>query len=415
MEKELSYLLSREGISRIQSVSRDESVQRAVNSLALWGVINIGVWFFLGKENREFLNSFTLTGEIYFLLYGGLIIGLTMFAFSFIGFVTRSSATIIFDGVSLIAVGIFNILYDFIAISALKEYGYIIDKPNTIWIILGLSQIVWGYRQLSFFGRLSGWKPAKLRKSEIHEIKKTLGSNFINQLENNRTGILKATISFKGPFGMDFMSETNNYTGKIIENCIIMVSSKFNDCFIIEQESFRHAEFDESGGIIVLGAPKIMLVDPVSVLMIKDWCNKKIIVNDIYRLVNLKAATLEILKPLLGTDDIKLRSAIINALSTINKDETKAIVVSLFDDTSNNEIIDVIIDACTKLKINNIQDMIFAFLKSPISSVRLSSVKYLTAFPTTDLVRTFEIIIQIENDTKVKNELKKSIKSLSKK
>jgi hypothetical protein len=37
---------------------------------------------------------------------------------------------------------------------------YTVEKPSTIWIILGASQVFWAFRQFSAFQRIASWAPA---------------------------------------------------------------------------------------------------------------------------------------------------------------------------------------------------------------------------------------------------------------
>lgn len=273
MEIELRTVITNEEFSKIQSVAKDGKVLGAAGSLALWGVINIGAWFLLGSENREFLTRITtnISDDIFFLIYGGLILGALMFAFAVIGFFTRISATIILDGLSLMAIGVFNIIHDFVAVSALRPYGYTIEKPNTMWIIFGACQLVWGYRQLSSFGRMTSWTPSRLPSMEMKELKKHL-KKFVGMAESIDSKIVKASITLQGPFGMDFMSQTTYYTGIMIHDSIRMISNNLDDCFIIHRPELNRTKLSEIVNLEIEGTSRNLVVSPLSVTMLKQWC-----------------------------------------------------------------------------------------------------------------------------------------------
>jgi hypothetical protein len=273
MENELKDIVTNEDFSKIQSVAKDGKVLGAAGSLALWGIINIGAWFLLGKENREFLDRITNSpsGDIFFLIYGGLILGAIMFFFATIGFFTRISATIILDGLSLMAIGIFNIIHDFVAISALRPYGYTIEKPSTMWIIFGACQLVWGYRQLSSFGRMTSWTPSHLSGLEMKELKVQL-RKFVGMAESIENNIVKASITLRGPFGMEFMSQTTYYTGIILHDSIRMISTKLDDCFIINRIELNKTKISEIVNLEIEGTSRSLIVAPLSVTMFKEWC-----------------------------------------------------------------------------------------------------------------------------------------------
>ena len=87
----------------------------------------------MGAESREFLGELSdPSGGIYFLLYGGLVLGIAMLSFAALGVLTRFSGTILLDGVSLIAVGLWNLTTDFIAMWALRPYGYTVEQPSPV-------------------------------------------------------------------------------------------------------------------------------------------------------------------------------------------------------------------------------------------------------------------------------------------
>ncbi len=276
-------VVTKEGLPRIQSVTRDASVQGAVGSLAAWGAINVGAWFLLGVENREFLSRLTSnpTGGIYFLLYGGLILGMVMFVFAALGFTTRTSAAIFLDGLSLLAVGVWNIIHDFVAIVALRPYGYTVEKPSTIWIMLGICQVVWGFRQFSSFGRIGSWSPAHMDSSGLQELKKLL-RHFVEMAEQTDNRIIKASITSKGPLGFDFMSRTTQYTGRLLDDFALMVSAKLDDCFAIDRKGMSNASFSDSGilKVEVEGDTKEMAINTPSIILLKKWSGTPVIADD---------------------------------------------------------------------------------------------------------------------------------------
>lgn len=125
---------------------------------------------FLGTQYPEFVNGHSgeQTVGIYLLLYGSLVLGAVMFVFGAVGFVTHASSTIVLDGLSMITVGVWNIIHDIVAEETLKAHGYNglgADNISTgIWGLLGICQIVWGGRQLSRFWRMASWTPAPLTR-----------------------------------------------------------------------------------------------------------------------------------------------------------------------------------------------------------------------------------------------------------
>lgn len=417
MNGEWKAVVTKEGLSRIQTVARDGSIQGAVGSLATWGAINVGAWFLLGAENREFLSGLSgnPTGGIYFLLYGGLILGAFMFAFAALGFTTRTSATIFLDGISLLAVGIFNIIHDFVAIGALRPYGYTVEKPSTIWIMLGVCQVVWGFRQFSSFGRIGSWSPAPLAKSEMRQMKKAL-QQFVGIAEEVGDGIVKASITTKGPLGLDFMSSTTQYTGRLLEDSALMVSGKLNDCFVIDRKAMSNASFSWDGTVKVdaENGTETMAVTAPSAIILKRWGGSPVSSADIKRLEATKTASTSILKPFLQVDDIEVRSATVSALGTSTATDAKDLVIPLLDE-SIGSVKAAAINACKQMKIDSVQEKVVSLLTTAEPVVRIAAARYLAEFPSETGRTAVETACNQETVPEVKKELTKAQKVLRRK
>jgi Tol biopolymer transport system component len=284
--------VTKEGLSRIQAVARYCSIQNAVISLAVWGAINIGTWYFFGADDRKFLSGLTTNpaGSMYFLIYGGLILGAVMFAFAALGFTTRRSITIVLNGLSLIAIGIWNIIHNFIAMEALRPYGYTVETgPVSFWSVFGIAQVIWGFQQFSSFWRIINWSPARLTGSELQKLKVQL-HNFVSIKESAEDGIVKASITHN-VLGIGLFSRTTQYTGRLLDNTALMISDKLDDCFTIERKAMSHAAFSESSGDIVPvsvrvnKASVVMNVNVASVVAFKSWCAELVTIAAYHRLV----------------------------------------------------------------------------------------------------------------------------------
>jgi hypothetical protein len=301
MNNELKMIITKEYLSRIQAVARDGSVQGAVISLMTWGFINVGAWFILGTESREFISKLASNpaGDIYILLYGGLFLGSVILTFAVVGYITRISATIFLDSLSLFAVGIWNIMHDIIAAAALRPYGYAIVKSSTIWVMLGVCQLVWGARQFLSFWRIKSWSPAHIDRSELQDLKNQL-QQFVNMAENFNDEIVKMTITVKGPLGLGFLSQKKQYTGRLLDDSALMISSKLDDYLMIPRKAMENSSLDSiipltgaidvesfasisSSGLSVNieGEPINMDINELSIIIFKKWCGKSLTTTEI--------------------------------------------------------------------------------------------------------------------------------------
>lgn len=272
---EWKAVVMKEGFSRIQAVARDGVNDGAVASLALWGAINIAAWFFLGTKDREFLNRLDseLTGGIYLLHYGGLILGGVMLALSALAITSRfRSSAIYFDGVALLLLGIWNFSYDFIAAAALRPYGYALAKTDAFIKLFGIFQVLWGRRRFSLSKRIRNWSPAHLTTHELKELKEIL-RHFIATPVQAEGEIVKATITNKGPLGWDVLSSTTHYTGRLLDDCALMVSADLVDCFIIDRKSVTHRSLSDTGklSVYVEGMGKDIDFNGLSAVILRRW------------------------------------------------------------------------------------------------------------------------------------------------
>ena len=213
MEEKNSFQVSNIQLPAIKAIAKDGAVKGAIGSLLAWGGINLGAWFLLGTENRNFLSSLpNPSDEINILIYGVAVIGAAMLLFAALGALTRASFTIVLDGLSLIGVGGWNIAYDFFANEVLRPYGYKIETPGTMWIILGVCQLVWGFRQFGHFKKIASWSDSKCDPIEFGQTKQSL-SSLSKEAEDLEQGRIKASTTIKGPLGLGVFDKTIQYFG----------------------------------------------------------------------------------------------------------------------------------------------------------------------------------------------------------
>lgn len=397
----------------IRAVARRGAVQGAVGSLAAWGVVNIGAWFLLGGENRQLLGELSNPSDgIYFVLYSGLVLGSIMLAFAALGFVTRASGTILLDGFSLIGVGLCNIAYDFVAIAALKPYGYTMEKPSPIWIMLGISQVIWGFRQFFCFSRMVTWSVARARGDVLHDARKHLQS-VVTRSEGGEGGVVKASMTVNGPLGLSFLSKTTQYTGIVLEKLVIMISTKLDDCFTIDLEPVKGATFSSEGHatLRVENSTRELVWTPLSVVALKQWSGQPVAASDLQRVVKAKVATLPLLRPYLSAEDEALRATAATALPAIGAGEASDCARSLLNDPSAS-VVAAALEACDKMKMEGVQDQAAALLRHEAAEVRIAAARYLRTVPSDSVQTALETAADSEIVPKVKKEIAKTLKTL---
>jgi len=144
----------------VSSAEIEKSVKISRNTLLIWGCIGTALWFFAGAEDRRIIsaNFDPIKPLLWFLIYGGLAIGLLMLALGISAFFIRKTKTLLLTGLVLVMIGILNIGYPFLISWALGEYGHdvdpaaiIFDAGNKLWIFLGLLQMGWGVTNIEMY------------------------------------------------------------------------------------------------------------------------------------------------------------------------------------------------------------------------------------------------------------------------
>lgn len=401
-------------LSSIMTIAKNGATKGAAGSLAAWGAINLGIWYFLGSENRAILGRLpNPSNELQFLIYGSAFIGLVMLSFAAVAALTKAAFTIIMDGLSLVGVGAWNIFHDFFALSALRPYGYTIEKPSTLWIILGICQLVWGFRQFKHYARVSSWTGAVSNPEETEDVRKYLLS--INKgAENYENKRITASTTIKGPLGIGFFDTTISYFGWFAGEHLLLMSKQMNDFLLIERKAASAATYGKGIMDVMTDKGKLSLsLGGLSVLTIKEWTGKTITPLDIRYLAEQKKVTITILRPFLHSADSGMREAACTALSSIDDSNSGDVLLRYLDD-SDAIVRAAALAACKKMKISSVQDKAIQLLADPSDDVRKIAADYLKYFPTPSTVPLLERYLSSEQSEIVRKGLQQALKSAKK-
>jgi len=410
---EIEAFISKEGFRRIQTAVQNGAVQGAIVSLAIWGVINNAGWIILSGDSRQIIGQLTPnpTGGLFFLAYGSLIFGIMMLAFAALGFFSQTYATLFLDGLSLVAIGIWNIAADIIAINALRPYGFTVTSPSSFWVILGAFQVIWGFRRFSAFWRIGTWSPEHLSRSKIKELRQQL-KLFVKMPESIEDGIVKASITVN-TLGMTFLPQTIDYTGALLEDAAVMVSNSLDDCFSIDRSAMQAATFTAFGNaeLQVEKKKKYLGVDAISILACKLWCDRPINAMDMDRLKEEKKSSVTLLRPYLQAADVQLRAAAVSALGALGDLEARSLAVSFLDDATA-PVKAGAIDACRQMKLTSVQDKVVSFVNSQEPELCIAAVKYVAAFPSEKGRAAVELAAARPLTPRVKKEIDKAQRAM---
>lgn len=150
-------------------------INKAMETLLIWGIINTVYWYFGGAEDRTavLIRFAEIKPWLWMVLYGSLLIGILLILLGCISLLYGKLIVIIFCGVSLVLVGLWNITAGFMVMPALAQYDIEITlndalkEMNKLWWILGAAQLYWGIMRIDDYFKIKRNQYKNLISKEI--------------------------------------------------------------------------------------------------------------------------------------------------------------------------------------------------------------------------------------------------------
>ncbi len=331
------FSLSRSTLPTIAAIARDGVVKSAVKSLSAWGIINIVGWLTLTGKFREQLAK--LSGALdnptaQVLLYGVLLIAGLMLVFAVLGAVTSHQFTILLDGASLCFIGVWNIIHDFLLVSVIAPYGYTI-QPSVFWILLGICQLIWGYRQFGRYSVVASWPRDRVSSEEKGNVRAAL-TNLLREPDSVHAGRITGTRTIRGPLGLYPLDRVVRYFGELTDDCALIVSQGMDDFLCIDRD-VASSRLDGARKLISVevGWQEVTVeFNSLSMLAMKRWSGIAVSADDVRHAVMLGKAQLaqasdssrptghgnvirELLSPYLECENEDVREAAVEGLESL--------------------------------------------------------------------------------------------------
>jgi zinc-ribbon domain len=226
--------VTHEAIGAIQSLVKQGLTTRSIRSLATWAAINVAIWLVYGQTIRQKLTPMlngpgTHATAQYVVIWGLLAIGLLTGVLALLAFVWRTPAGILFNGISLIGIGIWNVEYDSLLRQALIGTQYHANSHNAgLWVILGICQLSWGVGRLWTFFRVAEWVPQELAGPEQAALESGLRA-FVTLPVSPEHGIV--SVAWRS------MGAGKRYTGKLLDDEAVFVSCRLEDVYVVNRRS----------------------------------------------------------------------------------------------------------------------------------------------------------------------------------
>jgi hypothetical protein len=256
-------------VDSIRAAMRSSAVDvnGAITSLLVWGAINLGAWVIFGGADRDFLLRLSRTNMgILLLAYAGAIIGVVMLIFAVFGYLTKSRVVVLLDGISLIGVGVWNIIFDFLAMFILGPYGYKVNRDffSFMWMYLGIFQLIWGGRQIRRFWVFG------LGISEV-ERKRTRNflEGFVKEPVSPEVGRLELSFVDTGKLAGEKL-----YSVQLFADRAFCIGKGLTDFFVIEKATVLQWDWLINKTIVAVdfyGDRKTIFLNEPSLRAFKDW------------------------------------------------------------------------------------------------------------------------------------------------
>jgi hypothetical protein len=231
----------------LRAILLDKAVADATTSLLIWGAINLGAWYLLREDtNSTFSKINAPPGTFDKFIYGGAVLGACMLIFGVLGAVSRSSIVGWLNGISLLVVGGWNYMYDFLLGDAVRHYGYTVEDPSlgnfgVIWLMLGICQVIWGGKQLIRFWIL-GAKPRDIDRA----VKKEAQVKLIEALKapaSPQTGRLRLSVMTQRFYFP--LRKWEQFTMWLLPDRAYCLENSLGRFFEVERDSLKGRQFTE--------------------------------------------------------------------------------------------------------------------------------------------------------------------------
>jgi hypothetical protein len=192
-----------------------------------------------------------------------------MLVFGVLGAVTRSSIVGWLDGIALLVVGGWNVVSDFLLADAIRPYGYTIKQPSTIWIYLGIGQLIWGGKQLFRFSNL-GAKPRGIDSTAKAQARNKLQET-LKAPASPQTGRIKLSITTTHYF--PYRVKTERFTMWLLPEKAYCLEDSLSWFFEIDRQAHQGRRFDGETVEVMdtNGSDRKLALDAASREAVNEW------------------------------------------------------------------------------------------------------------------------------------------------
>jgi hypothetical protein len=315
--------LTPEIIPAMQSAAIQKLNKSSAGSLLLWGLINLVVGGIFAIGNGKVIAQVSDPGfSLYFVCFSGLILGGMLLMMALVGVLSRNGLAIFLDGVGLMIIGLWNIVYLFITPIILEPYGLEVTGGiggGPLWIMLGFSQVIWAVRSWRTFFNSQKW--SDLPHGQDTSIALGRLDRLLYLSASREDGVIKGSIERKGFMG--FGSQTVRYVGILQKGMFYLFSSDLRTILCTDVFDFRaHSSMDTTNLHLTYskgGRNEMVVLEPCSAVIFMEMTGRKMTPDIMARIVKSKDGAVSIVQPYLKDPDPNVRYQAVKVLGFSNE------------------------------------------------------------------------------------------------
>jgi hypothetical protein len=409
-----SPALALDMVPSIRAVVRDRKVLFSAGTLALWGTLNLLIWYGAYYANRDAFRAMSrISPLVYVFQYGILGLAGTMLLGAVHGLITRRPETILMESAVLTLVGVWNLAIPWLEAGAFTRGGYP-SQPNMGTLIMGAVQVFWGIREGIRYRGMRAWSDAirTVTRERRREAGRLLTA-FFQADEDLLAGRFKAFVEEGGFFAR---SVRKGYRGQLLDEKALVISKRRDDFLIVSRLEAQGAKYHPRQGTgwiqTDMGVRKFQF-GPLSAVVFKRWAGLSPTEADLKRAARKGHAPADVLAIYMKDPSVTLRIAALRCAGGLKKQPLPPAALECLTD-ADAEVRATAMAACRAAKADGLQPQAVDMLRDPAPAVRKAAAEYLTRFPAASAAETLHGLVQLEEDGAARGQMAKALKACDK-
>ena len=409
---EVSVDISPSMLPATRAIVLNRKVWKAIGILLFFGAMNLvsDIFAFQGGAYSQAAARPRLLAILY---WCGVAVRSVTLLLGLVALANPHPRTLRFDGIAIIIMGVWCLLWPFLAMIVYRVEGMEAEFEYGL-LIAGGFQIAFGIRELRRFNRVASWLPdaEKVTPGQISAVKLRLKA-FVKQDESFNDARIKGAVADRAFLGR---GNKKHFRGRLFDDQAIVVAKQLDDCYCISRQDAAAANYKKSGGLDFPTDQGIRTLwfGELSRVIFKLWAGAPVSQGDLRRVVTMRMATIELLKVFLSGEDPLLRTVAVGGLQNFRDDPEAGVLATERLADPDPGVRTAALAACKDLHLDSLQDQAIGLLQDAEPAVRGAAAAYVSAYPTAEAAEPLRIALQGEQDSGARRKIGRAIKACQK-